>query len=182
MKRIRKKKQKENKQEFKSHIFDTKEKVIGLCVATAIILCLVVALMLVESRYGKFIVKNNTDINLENLSYSFVGPEDVITEVTETGAVTANTKFTGDMTKANLRYREAALEIRFKMEGYEEMFTDVGYFMDNFDGNLKITFSKTDDPNLVKFNIKASNGIFSTKTVDCDASFTINLSEGKLYE
>lgn len=182
MKRIRKKVQKENVQEFKSHFFNTREKIIGLCVAAAIIFCLVVALLLVESKYGKFIVKNNTDINLENLTYTFVDAEDVLTEISETGAIKAGTKYTTDMTKANLRYKQANLEVRFTFEGHEELLTDVGYFIDNFDGNIKVTFNKTDDPNLIKFSVKASNGIFNTKTVDCDESFTINLSEGRLYE
>ena len=62
------------------------------------------------------------------------------------------------------------------------MFTDVGYFIDNFDGNVTISFLPTEDPNLVTFKVKASNGIFQTKTVDCDEEYTINLSESKIYE
>lgn len=182
MKRIRKKHDKENVQEFKSHFFNTKEKVIGICTAGAIILVLVVALMFVESSYGKFIVKNNSDINLENVSYVFVTSESVITNSVETGAISANSTYTSELEKANLKYSESNLEVHFNFEGHDELLTDVGYFNDNLNGNIKITFTKTDDPNLVKLHIKASNGIFSTNTTDCDSTFTVNVSEGKIYE
>jgi hypothetical protein len=182
MKRIRKKQQKEDVKKFKSHFFNTKEKVIGVCAAGAIILALVIALMFVESSYGKLIVKNNSDINLENVSYVFVNSEDVLTESIETGAISAGTTYKSDLQKANLRYSEANLEVHFTFEGHDELFTDVGYFVDDLNGNINITFSKTDDPNQIKLHIKASNGIFSTKTVDCDEIFTVNLSDGKIYE
>ncbi len=182
MKRIKKAKKTESVKEFKSHFFDTKEKVIGICAAAVIILGLVIALMVVESGYGKLVVKNDTDIDLEFMELSFVNEEAVISEGIETGAVKANSTFTDEMEEVNLVYVNAQLEVRFNFAGHEELLTDVGTFSDNFDGNIKVTFTETDDSNVVAMKIKASNGIFSTRTVDCDEEFRINLAEGKIYQ
>lgn len=183
MKRIRKAAaKKENGKGFGSHFFDTKEKIIGVCAAGIVLLGIIIVLLFVESSYDKLVIKNNTDIDLENLSMSFVNEEDTLTTPIVTGEVKANSTFTKQLDDFKLIFSNANLELRFNFDGHDNLLTDVGTFIDNFNGKISVTFTKTDDPNVIGMKVKASNGIFQTNTIDCNEEFTINISEGKIYQ
>ena len=182
MRRIRKAHEKETVKDFKSHILDTKVKMVGVIVAGAIILVIAFILMFVESGYGKIIIKNNTDLNLDYVTPSFVFTDGDPIELGEIKSINAHQTYSKPLDQVHLLNTEANLEVHFKYADHDELLTDAGIFTTNFAGNIKITYSKTNDPNLIKLKIKASNGIFQTDTVDCDETFLINLSEGKIYE
>lgn len=175
-------KNKKTTKSLTSSFFDSKQKIIGAGVIAAVVIILVAVFMIIESGYGNWIIKNKTDLNLEYVKTSFINAEGNVEDGIDSGKVNAQSTYKSELDQADLKYTESNMEVRFKFENSEEMFTDVGYFVDNFDGNVTISFEKTDDPNLITLKIKAKNGIFQTKTVDCDAELTINLSEGKIYE
>lgn len=180
--RIDKSKEEEKEKKLSSYFFDTKGKIIGVCLTAAIIVLITIALMIVESGYGKLIVKNKSDLKLEYVKTSFVNMNGTVASGLKTGSIDAEKNLTADIEEANLLGTDSNLEVRFKFENRDEMFTDAGKFNANFNGDIKITFEKTDDPNKIKLKIKASNGIFSTKSIDCNESFTIDLKEGQILE
>ncbi|HWT75532.1 MAG TPA: hypothetical protein VN258_12570 [Mobilitalea sp.] len=165
-----------------SSFFDSKQKIIGVSIIATIVVLFVAVFMIVESSYGNWIVKNKTALKLEYVKTSFVNADSTVKDGIDTGSIATKTTFKKPLEQVNLKLTESNLEVRFQFENSKEMFTDVGFFNDNFKGNINITFEKTDDPNLVKMKIKAGNGIFQSKTVDCNEEFTINISEGKIYE
>ncbi len=182
MRRIRKTKKTESVKEFKSHILDTRGKMIGAIAAGAVILVTAFILMIVESGYGRITITNNTELNLEYIKTSFVDSESNHIDLGRIETVNAKENYSEALPAVNLVYTESNLEVRFKFADHEELFTNAGYFLSNFDGNIKITFDKTEDPNLLSLKIKASNGIFRTNTVDCNVTLLVNLADGKIYE
>ncbi len=176
MKRIHKPKEK------KEHFFDSKSNIIKVGVAAAVVIALVVILMIVESSYGKITIKNNTDLKLEYLNSSYVGTESVIAEGVEVTGIEASGSYQEELEPVNLTFTEANLELVFKFENYEELLADVGYFNDKFDGNLTITFDKTEDPNVLSMKVNAKNGIFQTRNIDCDGEYFVDLKEGGIYQ
>lgn len=166
----------------KERFFDSKENIIKVCAAAAVVVLLVVVLMIVESGYGKIVIKNKTNLKLEYVKTSYVGPESVTAEGIETSVIEVNKTFSQKLEPVNLSYTSSNLEIHFKFENQEELFTDVGFFNDKFDGNVTISFENTDDPNLITMKVKAKNGIFKTRSIDCDEEYTIDLSEGGIYQ
>lgn len=162
--------------------FNSKARIIGASAIAAVIIIIIAVFMIIEGSYGKWSIKNKTELKLDYVNTEFVNPEGYVADGIETESIAAGKTYTTDLEKTNLLYTESNIEVRFKFENSEEMFTDVGYFIDNFDGNVTISFQPTDDPNLITLKVKASNGIFQTKTVDCNEEYTINLSESKIYE
>lgn len=162
--------------------FNSKQRIIGGVVIAAVVILLIALLMIIESSYGNWIIKNKTDQKLEYVETLFVNAEAKVADGIKVENIAANKNYKTDLEKTNLLFSGSNLEVRFKFENSEEMFTDIGYFMDNFNGNVVISFIPTDDPNLITLKVKASNGLFQTNTVDCDEEYTINLSENKIYE
>lgn len=175
---------KENKssKSLTRQFFNSKARIIGASVVAAVIILLIALFMIIEGSYGKWIIKNKTDLKLEYVTTEFVNPEGYVADGIDTENIAAGKTYTTNLEETNLFFTESNLEVRFKFENSEEMFTDVGYFMNNFDGNVTISFIPTEDPNLITLKVKASNGIFQTRTVDCDEEYTINLSENRIYE
>jgi hypothetical protein len=181
MRRIRNKnKQEETK--VVSGFFDTKEKIIAAVAVLAVVLIIVFAVMLVESGYGNLIVKNKTNLKLEYVKTYFINEEGMVGGELQAENVAAKKTSTINMPEANLTNTNSNLEVKFKFENNQELFTDVGTFNSRFNGDLKITFEKTDDPNKLKLIIKASKGVFQTKTVDCNEEFTVDLKQGQIIE
>jgi len=164
------------------NLLDTKAKKITAIVIAAVVFVLVVILLIIESNYGKLIVKNKTDINLEYVKTSFVNTDAMVTEGVKTPSISANKTYREALKPAKLARTESNLEVRFKFENSKELFTDVGFFNIDFKGNIVISFLPTKDPNLVKFKIKAGNGFFQSVTADCNEVFTIDLSKGVILE
>jgi hypothetical protein len=165
-----------------SEIFNTKAKIITTCIIGAVVILGAIFLIIQENSYGRLIIKNNTDIDLEFVKTSFVGDEGTVDNGLQTGKIKAGTKLTSVLEPAYLEYTEANLEVAFKLAGYDEMFTDVGYFNQRFTGNINISFNKTKDPDIITIKIKAANGLFQSSTVNCNEEYEIDLKKGIILD
>jgi hypothetical protein len=165
-----------------SSFFNTKAKLIGVSIVAAVIILITIYLIIQESSYGKLIINNKSGIDIEYIKTSFVNNEGTVDNGLQTGKVTSGKTLTSAMEPVNLELTESNLEVVFKLAGYDEMFTDVGYFNQDFTGNIRISFNKTKDPNIIKIKIKAGNGFFQTKTIYCDEEYDINLSENIIMD
>lgn len=175
-------KKKKDQKSLTSNFFSSKKNIVMISVIAAVILLLSFLFMFIESGYGKLIIINKTDLNLEYVKASFVNAEGSINDGIQTGKIAAKKTLRTDIDEVNLFSSDSNLEVGFQFENYTDLFTDAGIFNEKFEGNMTISFIPTDDPNLITLKIKASNGIFRTKTIDCDEQYTINLSEGKILE
>ena len=162
--------------------FDSKVNVIIVCVAAAIILTLTAVFMIIESRYGKFQVNNNTDLKLEYVKAYFVDNEGPLNTGYTTESLDTGKSYTTANETVNLTGMEANLEVKFKFENHDELFTDSGVFNGKLEGNIKIEFESTADPNVVIMKVKAGNGIFKTRLIDCDEEYKVDLSQGLVLE
>lgn len=169
--------------EVKPSFFDSKTNVAFVGIAAIIILVLSAVFMFVESGYDKYQIDNNTDLKLDYVTSQFVYEQGSLTEEVKTENIEANNSYTEAAKVINLTGYEANLEIRFKFENGEELLTDSGIFNGKFSGNVRIKFDKTDDPNVVKMTVKAKNGIFgNTKQIECDETYTIDVSQSMLLD
>ncbi len=168
--------------ELKPKFFDSASNIIKVSVAAAVILIMIAILMFTESRSGRFIVKNHTDLKLEYVSAGFVDTDGAISDVVKLDNINAKKTNKVAIEPVNLWNSNANCEVRIKFEGHNELLVDTGTFNDKFEGNIKVTLEKTGDDNLVKLKIKAANGLLSTKLIDCNEIFTINLSKGEIYQ
>ena len=162
--------------------FDSKVNIMIVGIVVAIILILSTIFMVIESGYGKFKVNNNTDLKLEYVKAYFVYKDGPINEGYTTDSLDAGKSYTVKNETINLTGVAANLEIKFKFENNDELLTDAGIFNGKLEGNIKIDFEKTDDPNIIIMKVKASNGIFKTKLINCDEKYKVDLSEGIVLE
>lgn len=147
-----------------------------------IILLAVIILMSIESTAGKITVRNNSDIKLEYVKAYFVGSEGSLTEdemLFENLEKGETSELLLD--KIDLAYREANLEVRFKFEGYDELFVDSGYFNDVFKGKISVRFDNTHDDKVL-LKIKASTGVIPSPQISCNEEHIVNLAEGYVEE
>lgn len=172
----------EKKKGSKKTSYKTKGKVVLTAIVTIVILVFVAMFMYIESKDGQLIIKNNTDLNLKDIKTNYVYSEGPLTNEIKIESVKANKTFKMTMEPVNLRGYKANYQIRFKFDKYDEFLVDAGIFNDTFEGNMNITFTKTDDPNLIQMKIKASNGLLPSKFIDCNEEYTLNLKEGKVIE
>ncbi len=169
--------------EVKPSFFDSKTNVAFVGIAAIIILVLSAVFMFVESGYDKYQIDNNTDLKLDYVTSQFVYEQGSLTEELKTENIEAKNSYTEAAKVINLTGFEANLEIRFKFENGEELLTDSGIFNGKFSGNVRIKFDKTDDPNVVKMTVKAKNGIFgNTRQIECDETYTIDVSQSMLLD
>jgi hypothetical protein len=171
-----------NKNGSKNLVFNSKSKVVLTVVISAVIFILVVFVMVMESKDGQLIIKNNTDLNLNYVKAKFVYSDGDVNEGIQAKDIKAGNTYKKAMDPINLTNIKANYEIRFQFDGYDELLTDCGLFNETFEGNIKVTFDKTEDPNLIKLKVKANNGILPSKLTQCNDEFTINLKEGKVIE
>lgn len=173
---------KQVKAKSRNIFLNSKPKIITAGIIAVALLLVVIFLIIREGSYGKLIIKNNTDLNLEYVKTSFVNEDGIVDNGLQTGKVAAGDKLTSDLEPVDLENTESNLELAFKLSGYDEMFTDVGYFNQKFIGNIKVTFNKTDDPDIIIIKIKAANGLFQTKNIYCDEEYEIDLKEGIILD
>jgi len=137
-------------------------------------------LVIIENTPNRIVVKNNTGKNLEYVRAYFVGEDDQLTDTVEIKDIKSGDTAEIDLEKINLSYKNAVLEVRFKFEGYDELFTDAGYFNDVFDGKITISFNDSDNDVLLK--VKATTGLLSNPNIDCNEEYKVNLDEGYVAE
>ncbi len=174
MRKIRvKAKKTEKPQEF----FESKRKLTITGIAVAVILVIIGVFIYIENTDNKMVVNNNTDLKLEYVKAFFVGPEEAYNEGVNITELGAGEKTVLPQEPINLFYAEANLEVRFKFEGYDELFVDAGYFNDNYSGKTSIDFAADKDGNIT-LKVKAKPGIFANPRIECNERFTVNLAEG----
>ncbi|HPU62928.1 MAG TPA: hypothetical protein PK304_02120, partial [Mobilitalea sp.] len=150
-------------------------KILIYALAGIFILCMIV-LIAIESVPNRITVKNKTDKKLEYVKAYFVDEEGPFTDPIQFDMIEHDSTYAFGLERQDLTHREANLEIRFKFEGYDELFVDAGYFNDIFNG--KITISFTDEGDNVLLHVKASNGILPNPNIDCNEEYLVNLQEG----
>ncbi|MDD3174802.1 MAG: hypothetical protein PHF63_14305 [Herbinix sp.] len=163
-------------------IFDTKGKKIAVSITSAVILLLIILFMFIESGDGKLVIKNKSDLNLEYVKAKFVYSDGDVNTGIETESINADKTFTLPMDPIDLYGYNANYELRLKFENYDELLVDAGIFNDVFEGDIEVDFEKTEDPNIIKLKIKASNGLLPSKLIDCNEEYKINLSDGQVLE
>lgn len=145
-------------------------------VLAGIIFLLTVFLIAIENVPNCIVIKNNTNKKLEYVKAYFVDAEGQFTDTYQAEDLTGGSSEEIDLEKMDFSYREANLEIRFKFEGYDELFVDAGYFNEIFDG--KITISFTEEDGNILLHVKAAGGILPNPNLSCDEEYTVNLEEG----
>lgn len=175
-------KKEKNEKTIANSIFSSRKNIVIACVIAVVVIVLVAILMIVESGYGKLVIKNKTNLKLDYVKTSFVSSEGTEDNGFQTGSIGAKDSLTTQINQINLLYTNSNLEVRFKFENKDVLFTDAGLFNSNFKGNIVVTFLPTKDSNLVTLKIQAKNGFFQTKTIDCNEQYTIDLSAGKILE
>lgn len=173
MHKIRSKKKKQEEVKF----FDKKSNIIKTAVIGLALLIIVIILMLLESGEGKTIVKNDTDLKLEYVKAYFVNAEGAMDEGLSFTSIDAGSSVSSITGNHYLFGQEANLEVRFKFEGYDELFVDAGIFNDDFSENIKIAFEQLNQDD-IKLTVKAKSGIFTSDLINCDEQYTVKLSEG----
>jgi hypothetical protein len=167
----------------KKELLDTKNKKITAGIITAAILIIIIVIMVIESGVkSQMTVSNNTDMNLEYVKVKYILYDEDLTNSIQTDKIDANKSLTMNIIPANLLGVDGAnFRVTFKFEGQNEIYADAGSFSDKFQGKMKIKFSKTEDPNLLKMTVKADTGLFSSELIDCNEVFTVDLSKGIVY-
>jgi hypothetical protein len=147
-----------------------------------IILLAIIALVAIEGTPGRITVKNTSDVKLEYVHAYFRDSEDTFSEdIMSFDNLEKGDKSELPLERINLLYTQANLEVRFKFEGYDEMFVDAGYFNDIFSGKIYISFENTDNDKVL-LKIKASAGLLPSPHIICDEEHIINLAEGYIEE
>ena len=164
-----------------SSFLDTKEKIIGTVIVSAVIMIIITVLIIIESGVNQFEIKNNTNFKLEYMNAYFVDSEGPIEEGFKIGTIEPGKSVVKESGIYKLLSTESNFEMRFKFENYDEILVDAGYFNDTFDGNITAEFQISDNDNII-LKVKAKNGLLPTKQIDCNEKFSINLSEGYVEE
>lgn len=167
---------------IKSSPLGSKTRVWAVGIPVVLALLLLIALMVSENSEGNLTIKNNTDLKLEYVKYGFVAGEGPITDSIRQDNIEPNKSMVYPFNKVDLLGTESNLEIRFKYESYDEILVDAGYFDDAFTGKIAMDFTKTDNADVIKLHVKATNGFLKSKLIDCDETYTITLSEGFVAE
>lgn len=173
------KKRKKNQEKI---FFNTRHRVVMTAGISAAIFLLVAILMYVESRDGRLIINNNTDLNLEYVKGKFVTSGGDLSNDTEIKEIKANSTGKKSIDPENLYNTNANYQISFKFEGHDALLIDAGNFNDTFEGSIRLSLTKTNDPNLIKAKITAENGLMPSKLIDCNETYTIDLQKGQVIE
>ncbi len=157
--------------------FESKRKMTIAGATVLAVLLIISVLIYMESTDNKIVIKNKSDLKLEYVKAFYVGPEEAYNEGINITELTPGNTVSLPQETIDLLGAEANLEIRFKFEGYDELFVDAGYFNDIFSGKTTINFIPTDEDK-IQLTVKAKNGIITSNLINCDEEYTINLTEG----
>lgn len=178
MRRIRVKQPKPVKPET---FFESKKKMTIAGVAVLAVLLIISILIYMESTDNKIVIRNNSNLKLEYVKAFYVGPEEAYNEGIQATELMPGKTESFPQETMNFLGAEANLEVRFKFEGYEELFVDAGYFNDIFSGRATINFTHLEDGK-IKLAVKAKNGVITSNMIVCDEDYTINLAEGYIED
>lgn len=148
-----------------------------------IVLLAIIVLMVIEGSAGQITVRNDSDIKLEYVKTYFIDSEEMISdEEMLFEDIESSVSLKLPLEKIDLSYRQANLEVRFKLEGHDEMFVDAGYFNEIFDGKINISFQNIMNENKLLLKIKASAGVLPSPHMICNEEHVINLDEDYVEE
>ncbi len=147
-----------------------------------VLLLIIIVLVMFESKSGRITIRNDSDYTLEYVKAFYVDAEGAVND----DVMLFENLQKGDkseilLEKIDLSYLEANLEVRFKFEGYDELFVDAGYFNDIFNGRISLSFSNTEEDKVL-LKIKASPGVLPSPQIRCDEEHVVNLAEGYVEE
>ena len=180
MRKIKRKiKPKNNKPQNIEGILTKRVKIAAVIVAVFLIIAGII--FYIELSDNKIVIKNNTDIKLDYVKAYYIGPDIQYNDGIHETDIAAGKSISIDQEPIYLLGAEANLEIRFKFENHEELFVDAGIFNDNFEGKVSISFTSADDGK-IKLNVKAKSGVVNSSGINCDDTFTINLSENLIED
>jgi hypothetical protein len=166
----------------KNTFLDSKAKIINAVIAVVVVMIIVAVFMFMESGKGNLVIKNDTDLKLEYVKVTFVNSEGPMNEGMNFENIDANNSKKILSGQHDLRGTEANLEVRFKFENYDEIFTDAGYFNDDFKGNIYIDFERTKQDGVVTLKVKAKNSLLPSNLINCDEEYSVDLSKGYVAE
>lgn len=169
------------RQKKKEGFFQTRNGKITLSGLCAVALILLVILMSIESKNNEVIIKNKTDLELEYVQYKFIHSEGALTSPIKYRNIQPNKTKVARKNDIQLTNTYSNMEVRFKFKGYDEIFTDAGIFNGILRGNIEFSFDKINSDE-VKVKIKAVNGLFSSKDIDCNEKYIAHLKEGYMEE
>jgi hypothetical protein len=156
-----------------------------LAASIGVVVLIAIILFFIEGGGEKLIITNDTDLRLEEINVKFVYMEGDVTEPIIIKDIEAGDRVVTDFEEVDLYALGANLEISFKFEGFEKALkTDAGIFNDLFNGKAWISFKQLNDE-IVRMNVKAKNGVFNSRLIDCDEEYYINVNEkyvGESYE
>lgn len=170
-----------DKKTKKESFFFSKKGFITMGISAAVLI-IIFALMLIESTgKNKIVIKNNTDLKLEYVKLTFVNTEGALMEPLAFKNIASNKTGVYAGKDYYLTNLDANMEVRFKFENYDEIFTDAGIFNGILKGKIALSFDQKDS-DTVNVKIKASNGLFADKNIDCNETYTAHLKEGLLEQ
>lgn len=161
-----------------------KKKILTLGVILAAITVIILIVILFESRSGYFKIKNKSSYNMEYVTARFIYDdidEQQSFDKIELGAVSSKASIRKKLDKYDLFALNAILEIRFKLEGMDEVMIDVGNFNEVFKGDIKLTFVD-DEAGVIGIKVKASNRGFGSSFTDCNEEFYFDMEKGYVVE
>jgi len=153
-----------------------------LYLAAVVAILATIILIIAENTEKRIMVRNSSDIKLEYVKAYFVDSEGPVSDdemVFENLSKGEKSKLLLD--KIDLAYRQANLEIRFKFEGYDELFVDAGYFNDIFKGSISVDFENLNEGKVL-LKVKANIGVLPSPNISCDEEHVVNLAEGYVEE
>lgn len=169
--------------EQESSVKEKKLPVKIIAISAAVLLLIIVAIVIeaVNSKRYTIINETGTDIEsivlyLENEDENYYYRSDNIAEL----SVAAGAKESGRFETVGGGYLSgASLMLQVKFEGREEVLLYSGYFVNSFDGKIKLVFKEDSaNPGNITVDIKAGTGLFqSTKNTDCDERQDLFLDE-----
>ncbi|MCQ2506846.1 MAG: hypothetical protein MJ113_06715 [Lachnospiraceae bacterium] len=154
---------------------------------SSLVVVLVVLLIVIEALgNGKMVVKNDTDLKLEDIDIYFMSDYmdneeifDIASDLSlESGKKEKINYKSVDMTTAS---DFAALTVVFKFEGEKELQVSSGEFHGKYDGKINIAFEKKGENYFL--TLKTGAGLFygTSGRSDCDDKYLLSIKEGFVY-
>ncbi|MBQ9118584.1 MAG: hypothetical protein IJY09_00820 [Lachnospiraceae bacterium] len=156
-------------------------KLIAAIIAVVVLVVVILVAEVAGSRRYTIINETGTDIEsivlyLENEYEDDYFRSENIAEL----SVAAGAKETGRFETVGGGYLTgASMMMEIKFEGRDKVLLYSGYFVNSFDGRIKLVFKEdAENPENITVDIKAGTGLFqSTRNTDCDETQDLFLDE-----
>ncbi|MBE5959885.1 MAG: hypothetical protein E7256_00625 [Lachnospiraceae bacterium] len=139
------------------------------CIIAVVMIAFVVLMVVESTSKGKLTITNETDKEITSVKMYFANyDEEYESDALFDDALAANTDASITLEKYALKGMEAGLIIEVTFDGEEKRTFDVGYFNNDFEGKIKVSFYEEADGS-VSMKVKATTGLFgSTSQTYCN--------------